>query len=75
MIPGSPSSDEMNGGFNRLRRRKLSFRRRTEKGEEVGVRLDDLKGSPNTHCAPFPMLLQRLLLGLSAGRKFLPLLI
>ncbi|XP_025032051.1 potassium voltage-gated channel subfamily H member 2 [Python bivittatus] len=33
MIPGSPSSDEMNGGFNRLRRRKLSFRRRTEKGE------------------------------------------
>ncbi|KAH0627732.1 hypothetical protein JD844_003873 [Phrynosoma platyrhinos] len=34
MIPGSPSSDEMNGGFNRLRRRKLSFRRRTEKDEE-----------------------------------------
>uniref|UniRef100_A0A670KFB5 Voltage-gated inwardly rectifying potassium channel KCNH2 n=1 Tax=Podarcis muralis TaxID=64176 RepID=A0A670KFB5_PODMU len=35
MIPGSPSSDEMNGGFNRLRRRKLSFRRRTEKDEEI----------------------------------------
>ncbi|XP_062977605.1 potassium voltage-gated channel subfamily H member 2 [Elgaria multicarinata webbii] len=34
MIPGSPSSDEMNGSFNRLRRRKLSFRRRTEKDEE-----------------------------------------
>ncbi|XP_062839750.1 potassium voltage-gated channel subfamily H member 2 isoform X2 [Anolis carolinensis] len=34
MIPGSPSSEEMNGGFNRLRRRKLSFRRRTEKDEE-----------------------------------------
>ncbi|XP_061441923.1 potassium voltage-gated channel subfamily H member 2 isoform X2 [Rhineura floridana] len=34
MIPGSPSSDEMNSGFNRLRRRKLSFRRRTEKDEE-----------------------------------------
>ncbi|NXH23258.1 KCNH2 protein, partial [Bucco capensis] len=31
MIPGSPGSDEMNGGFNRLRKRKLSFRRRTEK--------------------------------------------
>uniref|UniRef100_A0ABM5GM67 Voltage-gated inwardly rectifying potassium channel KCNH2 n=1 Tax=Pogona vitticeps TaxID=103695 RepID=A0ABM5GM67_9SAUR len=36
MIPGSPSSDEMNGGFNRLRRRKLSFRRRTEKDEKTG---------------------------------------
>ncbi|XP_053116339.1 potassium voltage-gated channel subfamily H member 2 [Hemicordylus capensis] len=34
MIPGSPSSDEMNGGFSRLRRRKLSFRRRTEKDQE-----------------------------------------
>uniref|UniRef100_A0A3B4BCE7 Voltage-gated inwardly rectifying potassium channel KCNH2 n=1 Tax=Periophthalmus magnuspinnatus TaxID=409849 RepID=A0A3B4BCE7_9GOBI len=33
MIPGSPSSDESkSGGFNKLRRRKLSFRRRTEKG-------------------------------------------
>ncbi|KAL4000627.1 leucine-rich repeats and death domain-containing protein [Sarotherodon galilaeus] len=32
MIPGSPSSDDSNsGGFNKLRRRKLSFRRRTEK--------------------------------------------
>uniref|UniRef100_A0A673ALY4 Potassium voltage-gated channel subfamily H member 2 n=1 Tax=Sphaeramia orbicularis TaxID=375764 RepID=A0A673ALY4_9TELE len=30
---GSPSSDESKcGGFNKLRRRKLSFRRRTEKG-------------------------------------------
>ncbi|KAG5850943.1 hypothetical protein ANANG_G00087740 [Anguilla anguilla] len=33
MIPGSPSSDGSDcAGFNRLRRRKLSFRRRTEKG-------------------------------------------
>uniref|UniRef100_A0A8D0CXM5 Potassium voltage-gated channel subfamily H member 2 n=1 Tax=Sander lucioperca TaxID=283035 RepID=A0A8D0CXM5_SANLU len=33
MIPGSPSSDDSNcGGFNKLRRRKLSFRRRTETG-------------------------------------------
>ncbi|XP_074477387.1 voltage-gated inwardly rectifying potassium channel KCNH2 isoform X2 [Sebastes fasciatus] len=31
MIPGSPGSDDSNcGGFNKLRRRKLSFRRRTE---------------------------------------------
>ncbi|XP_070800702.1 voltage-gated inwardly rectifying potassium channel KCNH2-like [Pituophis catenifer annectens] len=36
MIPGSPGSDEMNEGFNRLRRRKLSFRRRTEKDEHLG---------------------------------------
>uniref|UniRef100_A0A3P8VF43 Potassium voltage-gated channel subfamily H member 2 n=1 Tax=Cynoglossus semilaevis TaxID=244447 RepID=A0A3P8VF43_CYNSE len=35
MIPGSPSSDDSNGGgFNKLRRRKLSFRRRTEKGNQ-----------------------------------------
>ncbi|XP_023660446.2 voltage-gated inwardly rectifying potassium channel KCNH2 isoform X1 [Paramormyrops kingsleyae] len=35
MIPGSPSSDESDCiGFNRLRRRKLSFRRRTEKDDE-----------------------------------------
>uniref|UniRef100_A0A8C3LYI3 Potassium voltage-gated channel subfamily H member 2 n=1 Tax=Chrysolophus pictus TaxID=9089 RepID=A0A8C3LYI3_CHRPC len=33
MIPGSPGSDELDSGFNRLRKRKLSFRRRTEKGE------------------------------------------
>ncbi|XP_071416431.1 voltage-gated inwardly rectifying potassium channel KCNH2 isoform X2 [Pithys albifrons albifrons] len=31
MIPGSPGSDELDGGFSRLRRRKLSFRRRPEK--------------------------------------------
>uniref|UniRef100_A0A674NTH7 Voltage-gated inwardly rectifying potassium channel KCNH2 n=1 Tax=Takifugu rubripes TaxID=31033 RepID=A0A674NTH7_TAKRU len=31
MIPGSPSDDSLCGGFNKLRRRKLSFRRRTEK--------------------------------------------
>ncbi|XP_029443837.1 potassium voltage-gated channel subfamily H member 2 [Rhinatrema bivittatum] len=34
MIPGSPSSEESDSGFNRLRRRKLSFRRRTEKDAE-----------------------------------------
>ncbi|KAM9712577.1 voltage-gated inwardly rectifying potassium channel KCNH2 isoform 2-T2 [Menidia menidia] len=35
MIPGSPSSDDSTcGGFNKLRRRKLSFRRRTEKDDE-----------------------------------------
>ncbi|XP_014348120.1 potassium voltage-gated channel subfamily H member 2 [Latimeria chalumnae] len=34
MIPGSPGSDESDGGFNRLRKRKLSFRRRTEKDDE-----------------------------------------
>ncbi|XP_030348773.1 potassium voltage-gated channel subfamily H member 2 isoform X2 [Strigops habroptila] len=31
MIPGSPGSEELDGGFNRLRKRKLSFRRRTDK--------------------------------------------
>lgn len=36
MIPGSPGSDELDSGFNRLRKRKLSFRRRTEKGEGSG---------------------------------------
>ncbi|MGH0154507.1 UNVERIFIED_CONTAM: hypothetical protein FKN15_035815 [Acipenser sinensis] len=34
MIPGSPSSNDSDCGFNRLRRRKLSFRRRTEKDDE-----------------------------------------
>ncbi|NWJ03366.1 KCNH2 protein, partial [Crypturellus undulatus] len=34
MIPGSPGSDELDGAFNRLRRRKLSFRRRTDKDAE-----------------------------------------
>ncbi|XP_072234154.1 voltage-gated inwardly rectifying potassium channel KCNH2 [Leuresthes tenuis] len=34
MIPGSPSSDDSTcGGFNKLRRRKLSFRRRTEQDD------------------------------------------
>uniref|UniRef100_A0A8C5AGX9 Voltage-gated inwardly rectifying potassium channel KCNH2 n=1 Tax=Gadus morhua TaxID=8049 RepID=A0A8C5AGX9_GADMO len=36
MIPGSPTSDDSDGGgFNKLRRRKLSFRRRTEKGKQA----------------------------------------
>ncbi|XP_033854153.2 potassium voltage-gated channel subfamily H member 2-like [Acipenser ruthenus] len=34
MIPGSPSSNDSDCGFNRLRRRKLSFRRRTEKDDK-----------------------------------------
>ncbi|XP_072269178.1 voltage-gated inwardly rectifying potassium channel KCNH2 isoform X2 [Pyxicephalus adspersus] len=34
MIPGSPSSYDSDNGFNKLRRRKLSFRRRTDKGKE-----------------------------------------
>ncbi|XP_026519141.2 potassium voltage-gated channel subfamily H member 2-like, partial [Terrapene carolina triunguis] len=34
MIPGSPGSTELDGGFNRLRHRKLSFRRRTDKDPE-----------------------------------------
>ncbi|KAF7654935.1 hypothetical protein LDENG_00062970 [Lucifuga dentata] len=34
MIPGSPSSDDTYcGGFNKLRRRKLSFRQRTDKDD------------------------------------------
>uniref|UniRef100_A0A672GXC4 Voltage-gated inwardly rectifying potassium channel KCNH2 n=1 Tax=Salarias fasciatus TaxID=181472 RepID=A0A672GXC4_SALFA len=38
MIPGSPSSDDSTGGgFNKLRRRKLSFRRRTEKGTRTNT--------------------------------------
>ncbi|KAG7455446.1 hypothetical protein MATL_G00256500 [Megalops atlanticus] len=38
MIPGSPNSEKSeSGSFSRLRRRKLSFRRRTERdGEKVG---------------------------------------
>uniref|UniRef100_A0A3B3U5D1 Voltage-gated inwardly rectifying potassium channel KCNH2 n=1 Tax=Poecilia latipinna TaxID=48699 RepID=A0A3B3U5D1_9TELE len=40
MIPGSPSSDDSaGGGFNKLRRRKLSFRRRTEKGALLSTSL------------------------------------
>ncbi|XP_058153558.1 voltage-gated inwardly rectifying potassium channel KCNH2 isoform X2 [Dasypus novemcinctus] len=37
MIPGSPGSTELDGGFNRQRKRKLSFRRRTDKGAFSGV--------------------------------------
>lgn len=36
MIPGSPGSAELEGGFHRQRKRKLSFRRRTDKGEPGG---------------------------------------
>lgn len=35
MIPGSPGSAELESGFNKQRKRKLSFRRRTDKGEVV----------------------------------------
>ncbi|XP_077159628.1 voltage-gated inwardly rectifying potassium channel KCNH2 isoform X2 [Paroedura picta] len=41
MIPGSPGSEEISGGFSRLRRRKLSFRRRTAKDE---ANAEELKG-------------------------------
>uniref|UniRef100_A0A7N5KG89 Voltage-gated inwardly rectifying potassium channel KCNH2 n=1 Tax=Ailuropoda melanoleuca TaxID=9646 RepID=A0A7N5KG89_AILME len=34
MIPGSPGSAELESGFNRQRKRKLSFRRRTDKDPE-----------------------------------------
>ncbi|KAB0341854.1 hypothetical protein FD754_018780, partial [Muntiacus muntjak] len=34
MIPGSPGSAELEGGFNRQRKRKLSFRRRTDRDPE-----------------------------------------
>ncbi|XP_060052793.1 potassium voltage-gated channel subfamily H member 2 isoform X2 [Erinaceus europaeus] len=34
MIPGSPGSAELDGGFNRQRKCKLSFRRRTDKDPE-----------------------------------------
>ncbi|XP_051058976.1 potassium voltage-gated channel subfamily H member 2 isoform X3 [Phodopus roborovskii] len=34
MIPGSPGSAEIESGFNRQRKRKLSFRRRTDKDTE-----------------------------------------
>ncbi|XP_030881296.1 potassium voltage-gated channel subfamily H member 2 isoform X3 [Leptonychotes weddellii] len=37
MIPGSPGSAELEGGFSRQRKRKLSFRRRTDKGAFSGV--------------------------------------
>ncbi|XP_026580772.1 potassium voltage-gated channel subfamily H member 2-like [Pseudonaja textilis] len=46
MIPGSPDSDETDKGFNRLRRRKLSFRRRTDKGSAAGE-LQCLKARQN----------------------------
>uniref|UniRef100_H2LGS9 Voltage-gated inwardly rectifying potassium channel KCNH2 n=1 Tax=Oryzias latipes TaxID=8090 RepID=H2LGS9_ORYLA len=51
MIPGSPSSDDSTcGGFNKLRRRKLSFRRRTEKGEPQKVIEIPRLGTLATHC-------------------------
>ncbi|XP_053783056.1 voltage-gated inwardly rectifying potassium channel KCNH2 isoform X3 [Desmodus rotundus] len=34
MIPGSPGSAELEGGFSRQRKHKLSFRRRTDKDSE-----------------------------------------
>lgn len=46
MIPGSPSSDDSHcGGFNKLRRRKLSFRRRTEKGKPTTLYGSSLAGA------------------------------
>ncbi|NXY11952.1 KCNH2 protein, partial [Pteruthius melanotis] len=55
MIPGSPGSDEMDGGFSRLRRRKLSFRRRSEKGGLGGPGPPGL--TPGSRCpSPDPRL-------------------
>uniref|UniRef100_UPI00398F7E09 voltage-gated inwardly rectifying potassium channel KCNH2-like n=1 Tax=Pristiophorus japonicus TaxID=55135 RepID=UPI00398F7E09 len=39
MIPGSLSSDQSDGGISRLRRRKLSFRRKTERDAEKAGRI------------------------------------
>uniref|UniRef100_A0A8C8SIL9 Voltage-gated inwardly rectifying potassium channel KCNH2 n=1 Tax=Pelusios castaneus TaxID=367368 RepID=A0A8C8SIL9_9SAUR len=50
MIPGSPGSTEPDNGFNRLRRRKLSFRRRTEKGECGGVGGGSTRGAAAPAC-------------------------
>lgn len=44
MIPGSPGSAEIESGFNRQRKRKLSFRRRTDKGEVVKGRAEGSEG-------------------------------
>uniref|UniRef100_A0A3B5A2F0 Potassium voltage-gated channel subfamily H member 2-like n=1 Tax=Stegastes partitus TaxID=144197 RepID=A0A3B5A2F0_9TELE len=63
MIPGSPSSDESKcGGFNKLRRRKLSFRRRTEKGypEVLHVLFFQGEGTVVTTLAPPPAMLENL---------------
>uniref|UniRef100_A0A4W2FS73 Voltage-gated inwardly rectifying potassium channel KCNH2 n=1 Tax=Bos indicus x Bos taurus TaxID=30522 RepID=A0A4W2FS73_BOBOX len=46
MIPGSPGSAELEGGFNRQRKRKLSFRRRTDKGQ---LEMSPPPGSPLPH--------------------------
>ncbi|NXM32705.1 KCNH2 protein, partial [Oxyruncus cristatus] len=56
MIPGSPGSDELDGGFSRLRRRKLSFRRRSEK---------DLHLTPST--CPLPPYLTQVGWGVGMG--------
>lgn len=47
MIPGSPGSAELEGGFNRQRKRKLSFRRRTDRGEGAGP----MRGRVSSSCA------------------------
>uniref|UniRef100_A0A8C4JYR5 Voltage-gated inwardly rectifying potassium channel KCNH2 n=1 Tax=Dromaius novaehollandiae TaxID=8790 RepID=A0A8C4JYR5_DRONO len=52
MIPGSPGSDDLDGGFNRLRKRKLSFRRRTEKGEGAAARPSAAGRGPGGRRAP-----------------------
>ncbi|XP_042187650.1 potassium voltage-gated channel subfamily H member 2-like [Callorhinchus milii] len=46
MIPGSLSSDDSDGGFGKLRRRKLSFRRRAEHDHEKTG--EELQGERNT---------------------------
>uniref|UniRef100_A0A3B1KGH5 Voltage-gated inwardly rectifying potassium channel KCNH2 n=1 Tax=Astyanax mexicanus TaxID=7994 RepID=A0A3B1KGH5_ASTMX len=66
MIPGSPSSDDSDCiGFNKLRKRKLSFRRRTEKGtaisflkygprSSISSHSSGDEGEENVHACPGP---------------------
>ncbi|XP_056339550.1 LOW QUALITY PROTEIN: potassium voltage-gated channel subfamily H member 2 [Oenanthe melanoleuca] len=52
MIPGSPGSDEPHGSFSRLRRRKLSFRRRPEKEAPSPAEPRALRGDGQAPGAP-----------------------
>ncbi|XP_028630523.1 potassium voltage-gated channel subfamily H member 2 isoform X2 [Grammomys surdaster] len=47
MIPGSPGSAELESGFNRQRKRKLSFRRRTDKDTEQPGEVSALGQGPS----------------------------
>ncbi|XP_021561931.1 potassium voltage-gated channel subfamily H member 2 [Carlito syrichta] len=59
MIPGSPGSTELEGGFSRQRKRKLSFRRRTDKGEVGEGRGGMLETRLSADMATVLQLLQR----------------